>query len=115
MPIKRKLLLALIVAKLGCSSFTYKNQVTISGIYWYDQAQAVEVRLLFQERSSLNPLMGTTIKKNFKTEVRLVQLNTNQQETQRLLLVDGQYSAPLLIENNTIKLISVNGIKENFH
>lgn len=58
--------------------------------------------------------MGTTIKKNFKTEVRLVQLNTNQQETQRLLLVDGQYSAPLLIENNTIKLISVNGNQREF-
>jgi len=48
---------------IGCSSIFYKEQTSITGIYWVAGQKAIELDLLFLERNSINPLDGTTVKK----------------------------------------------------
>ena len=59
----------------GCSSFFYKEQVSITGIYWISNSKAIELDLLFLERSSFNPLDGTTVKKGFRTDIKVIDID----------------------------------------
>jgi hypothetical protein len=98
----------------GCSSFFYKEQVSITGIYWISNSKAIELDLLFMERSSFNPLDGTTVKKGFRTVIKVIDISQNPIEEQLLTTIDGQLSIPGKINGQEIELTDNAGLKKNY-
>ena len=116
MPTKKKLFLWLMLASLafGCSSVFYKEQTSITGIYWVADQKAIELDLLFLERNSFNPLDGTTVKKEFRTAIKLIDASKKPVQETLLTTLEGQLSVPGSIDGNTISLTDNQGITRAF-
>lgn len=116
MPTKKKLFLWLMLASLtaGCSSIFYKEQTSITGIYCIADQKAIELDLLFLERNSFNPLDGTTVKKEFRTAIKLIDASKNPAQETLLTTLEGQLSVPGSIDGNTISLTDNQGVAKAF-
>lgn len=116
MPTKKKRFLWLMLASLafGCSSVFYKEQTSLTGIYWIADQKAIELDLLFLERNSFNPLDGTTVKKEFRTAIKLIDTSQNPVQETLLTTLQGQLSVPGSIDGNTISLTDNQGVTRAF-
>lgn len=116
MPTKKKRFQWLMLASLavGCSSVFYKDQTSITGIYWIADQKAIELDLLFMERNSFNPLDGTTVKKEFRTAIKLVDTSKNPIQESLLTTLEGQLSVPGSIDGNEIFLTDNKGVSNAF-
>ena len=116
MPTKKKLFLWLMLASLsfGCSSVFYKEQTSLTGIYWIADKKAIELDLLFLERNSFNPLDGTTVKKEFRTAIKLIDTSKNPVQETLLTTLEGQLSLPGSVDGDTISLTDNQGVTKAF-
>lgn len=95
----------------GCDLLFWTSRTTFSTARWIEKNRVAEVILHFKERSDWRAVSGSTLKKDFQTELRIIQVENQKGKIEKTYTLPGEQRGNLFLFGGFL-LISLHSEEE---